>query len=78
MASVSSLDKDLSRMRLAKYTAQDSQEVKDWIGATLGEKLPAGDLMVVLKDGVILCKWVFPASRFPSYHHLSLSKTCKH
>ncbi|KAH8147959.1 uncharacterized protein LAJ45_08060 [Morchella importuna] len=56
MASVSSLDKDLSRLRLAKYTAQDSQDVKDWIGGILGETLPAGDLMVVLKDGVVLCK----------------------
>lgn len=46
-------------MRLAKYTPQDSQEIKDWIGDTLGEKLPVGDLMVVLKDGVVLCKWVF-------------------
>ncbi|KAH0615308.1 uncharacterized protein H6S33_000944 [Morchella sextelata] len=56
MASVSSLDKDLSRLRLAKYTAQDSQDVKDWIGGILGETLPAGDLMVILKDGVVLCK----------------------
>lgn len=77
MASVSSLDKDLSRMRLAKYTPQDSQEIKDWIGDTLGEKLPASDLMVVLKDGVVLCKWVFRLP-FPLLSHntkrLSLSR----
>lgn len=55
-------------MRLAKYTPQDSQEIKDWIGDTLGEKLPAGDLMVVLKDGVVLCKWVFQLP-FPLLSH---------
>lgn len=63
-------------MRLAKYTPQDSQEIKDWIGDTLGEKLPASDLMVVLKDGVVLCKWVFRLL-FPLLSHntkrLSLS-----
>ncbi|KAI5811760.1 hypothetical protein DFH27DRAFT_649060 [Peziza echinospora] len=57
MASVSSLDKDLSRMRMAKYTAKESSEVKDWISEVLGISLPDNkDLMEVLKDGVILCR----------------------
>lgn len=36
--------------------AQQKQELLDWIGAVLGEKLPAGPFEKVLKDGVILCK----------------------
>ncbi|PWW75740.1 hypothetical protein C7212DRAFT_344434 [Tuber magnatum] len=56
MASVSSLDRDLSRLRLGKYTPQASQEIKDWVTATLDENLGNEDLMVVLKDGTILCR----------------------
>ncbi|KAG0641763.1 hypothetical protein HOY80DRAFT_953318 [Tuber brumale] len=56
MASVSSLDRDLSRLRLGKYTPQVSQEIKDWITATLNENLGNGDLMLVLRDGTILCR----------------------
>ncbi|RPA96556.1 hypothetical protein L873DRAFT_1811164 [Choiromyces venosus 120613-1] len=56
MASVSSLDRDLSRLRLGKYTPQASQEIKDWITATLNENIGNEDLMVALKDGTILCR----------------------
>ena len=58
MASVSSLDKDLRNLRMSKYSPQAANEVRDWIEETLGEKLPAGDLLDALKDGVILCKCV--------------------
>ena len=57
MASVSSLDKDLARMRRSKYTPEAAAAVSTWIASTLGEPLPPGDLMVVLKDGVILCRY---------------------
>jgi hypothetical protein len=59
MASVTSLDKDLRKMRLEKYTPAAANEVKTWIEETLGERLPAGDLLEALKDGVALCKCVF-------------------
>ena len=58
MASVSSLDKDLRNLRMSKYSPQAANEVRDWIEETLGEKLPAGDLLDALKDGVVLCKCV--------------------
>ena len=58
MASVSSLDADMRRVRLDKYTPQAATEVKTWIEETLGERLPQGDLLDVLKDGVALCKFV--------------------
>jgi hypothetical protein len=56
MASVSSLDKDLRKMRLDKYTPQAANEVRDWIEGVLGERLASGDLLDALKDGVALCK----------------------
>ncbi|KAK3295611.1 uncharacterized protein B0H64DRAFT_359364 [Chaetomium fimeti] len=58
MASVSSLDKDLRKMRLDKYTPAAANEARQWIEEMLGERLPAGDLLDVLKDGVALCKLV--------------------
>ena len=58
MASVSSLDKDLRKLRLDKYTPSAANEVKAWIEGILGERLPAGDLLEGLKDGVALCKYV--------------------
>lgn len=58
MASVTSLDKDLRNMRLSKYTPKAANEIRDWIEEVLGEKLPAGDLLESLKDGVALCKSV--------------------
>lgn len=56
MASVSSLDQDMRNLRLSRYTPTASNETRAWIEETLGEKLPPGDLLEALKDGVALCK----------------------
>jgi hypothetical protein len=56
MASVTSLDKDLRRMRLDKYTPAATNEARQWIEEMLGERLQGGDLLEALKDGVALCK----------------------
>lgn len=58
MASVSSLDKDLRKLRLDKYTPAAANEAKSWIEGILGERLPSGDLLEALKDGVTLCRYV--------------------
>ncbi|GJC90988.1 transgelin [Colletotrichum liriopes] len=58
MASVTSLDKDLRKLRLDKYTPAAAKEVSSWIEGVLGERLPAGDLLEGLKDGVALCKLI--------------------
>lgn len=58
MASVTSLDKDLRRMRLDKYTPGAAREVREWIESVLGRSIPAGDLLEALKDGVALCNLV--------------------
>lgn len=66
MASVSSLDKDLRRLRLEKYTPAAADEARAWIEETLGEPLPSKDLLDGLKDGVALCKYAMrPRPRFP-------------
>lgn len=57
MASVSSLDQDMRRLRMDRYTPQAADEARNWIESTLGERLPAGDLLDALKDGVALCKY---------------------
>ncbi|ODH52216.1 hypothetical protein GX48_01532 [Paracoccidioides brasiliensis] len=59
MASVSSLDKDLRSMRLSRYTPQAANEIQEWIEEVLHEKLPKGDLLGLLKSGVILCRQVY-------------------
>lgn len=56
MASVTSLDKDLRRLRLEKCTPAATNEAREWIESILGERLPSGDLLESLKDGVALCK----------------------
>ncbi|KAL4725958.1 calponin [Fusarium chlamydosporum] len=56
MASVSSLDKDLRKMRLEKYTPAAANEARSWIEDILGESLSSSDLLEGLKDGVALCK----------------------
>lgn len=56
MASVTSLDKDLRKMRLEKYTPAAANEVRNWIESAIGERLPSSDLLEGLKDGVALCK----------------------
>ncbi|RAL08129.1 calponin homology domain protein [Aspergillus homomorphus CBS 101889] len=58
MASVTSLDKDLRNLRLSRYTPQAAAEIRSWIEEVLHEKLPAGDLLDALKDGVALCRLV--------------------
>ncbi|KAI9903375.1 hypothetical protein N3K66_002727 [Trichothecium roseum] len=58
MASVTSLDKDLRRVRLEKFTPAAANEVRDWIEEVLGERFSSGDLLESLKDGVALCKLV--------------------
>jgi hypothetical protein len=63
MASVTSLDKDLRKMRLEKYTSGAAKEAHSWIEETLGERLSSPDLLEALKDGVALCKYVIPSSR---------------
>jgi len=60
MASVSSLDKDLRKLRLDKYTPAAANEVRAWIESILGERLPGNDLLEGLKDGVALCKYERP------------------
>lgn len=57
MASVSSLDKDMRNLRLAKYTPQAANEVREWIEEVLGERIAAGDLLEALKDGSVLCRY---------------------
>lgn len=56
MASVSSLDQDMKKLRMDRYTPKAANEVRSWIEHVLGERLPSGDLLDALKDGVILCK----------------------
>jgi transgelin len=66
MASVASLDKDLRKLRLSKYTPQAANEVREWIQEVLHEKLPSGDLLDALKDGIILCKYEVYSLPFPA------------
>jgi hypothetical protein len=40
-----------------RYTPQAANEVRSWIEGTLGERLPAGDLLDALKDGTVLCRY---------------------
>ena len=56
MASVPSLDKDLRKLRLDKYTPKAVKEVRDWIEEILGERIQDGDLLEALKDGLVLCR----------------------
>ncbi|KJZ78925.1 hypothetical protein HIM_01698 [Hirsutella minnesotensis 3608] len=58
MASVTSLDKDLRKLRLDKYTPTAAAEARAWIEEVLGEKLASPDLLQGLKDGVALCKLI--------------------
>ncbi|KAL7627204.1 calponin [Parahypoxylon ruwenzoriense] len=58
MASVTSLDGDLRKLRLEKYTPAAANEARSWIEGVLGDRLPSNDLLDGLKDGVALCKLV--------------------
>ncbi|KAA8893666.1 hypothetical protein FN846DRAFT_501965 [Sphaerosporella brunnea] len=55
---MASLNKDLARSRRAKYSPDAAADVSNWLSSALGEPLPKGDLMDVLKDGTILCRLV--------------------
>ena len=57
MASVTSLDHDMRKLRLERYTPSAANEVKTWIEETLGERIQ-GELLDALRDGVALCKYV--------------------
>ncbi len=43
-------------MRLDRYTPQAAREVRDWIEEMLGDRLPNGDLLDALRDGLVLCR----------------------
>lgn len=58
MASVSSLDQDMRKARLDRYTPAAANEIRSWIESMLGQRIQSGDLMEALKDGVALCKYV--------------------
>lgn len=63
MASVSSLDQDMRKLRLDRYTPAAANEIRSWIESMLGSRLQTGDLMDALKDGVALCKYAQSAVR---------------
>lgn len=71
MASVSSLDKDLRKLRLDKYTPGAAKETLDWIEGALGKQLSSGDLLDAIKDGVALCQYVDRTTK-PNAYHLDL------
>ncbi|KAL1875203.1 calponin [Diaporthe australafricana] len=52
-----SLDRDLKRLRLGKFTPAAANEARAWIEGILGQRL-SGDLLESLKDGVALCKLI--------------------
>ncbi|EFW99457.1 CH domain containing protein [Grosmannia clavigera kw1407] len=56
MATVSSLDGDLRRLRLDKYTPAAAREAREWVESVLGEPLSGSDLLDGLRDGVALCR----------------------
>ncbi|KAG9249112.1 hypothetical protein BJ878DRAFT_571846 [Calycina marina] len=58
MASVTSLDKDMRKLRLDRYTPQAAKEARTFIEDALEEQLSKPDLIDSLKDGVALCKLV--------------------
>lgn len=65
MASVTSLDHDMRKLRLDRYTPAAANQVRSWIEDALGEPLAPGDLMDALKDGVALCKYAHPKPLLP-------------
>lgn len=60
MASVTSLDKDMRKLRLERYTPAAALEARTFIEEALGEPLAQKDLLEALKDGVALCKYDLP------------------
>ncbi len=43
----------------AKRDPNLDREAQEWVEAVIGEKFPSGSYEDALKDGVILCKYVF-------------------
>jgi hypothetical protein len=43
----------------AKRDPNLDREAQEWIEAIIGEQFPSGSYEDALKDGVILCKYVF-------------------
>ncbi|KAK9475725.1 calponin homology domain-containing protein [Lipomyces japonicus] len=58
MASVSNLDQDVAEIRRSKYDATSANNAKAWIEQILEESIGEGDLIDILKDGIVLCKLV--------------------
>ncbi len=54
----------------AKRDPNLDREAQEWIEALIGEKFPSGSYEDALKDGVILCKYVFILSLFSKHIHL--------
>jgi len=75
MASVTSLDQDMKRLRLGRYTPQAANEARTWIEESLGERLPPGDLLDALKDGTVLCRHVL--RKLHDKPALTTSQACK-
>ncbi|KAF1831733.1 hypothetical protein BDW02DRAFT_571708 [Decorospora gaudefroyi] len=65
MASVTSLDQDMRKLRMDRYTPKAANEVRSWIEEVLKERLPAGDVLDALKDGTVLCRLVNLATPTP-------------
>ncbi|KAF2706257.1 hypothetical protein K504DRAFT_438370 [Pleomassaria siparia CBS 279.74] len=71
MASVTSLDQDMKKLRMGRYTPQAANEARSWIEDILGERLPPGDLLDALKDGTVLCRYALlpnPGVKFKKSH----------
>jgi len=66
MASVTSLDSDMRKLRSSRYPPAAADSTRIWIEQTLGEKIATGELMLALKDGTILCRYV-------AINHVSLA-----
>jgi hypothetical protein len=74
MASVTSLDNDMRKLRLDRYTPQAANEVRTFIEESLGERLDGGDLLASLKDGVALCKYGLPSLCIVSFSCVHANK----
>lgn len=58
MASVSSLDQDMRRLRMERVTSEAENEVRTFIEQSLKTRLPEGSLFDSLRNGLILCEYV--------------------
>ncbi|TAQ86223.1 hypothetical protein B7494_g5439 [Chlorociboria aeruginascens] len=60
MASVTSLDSDMRKLRMERNTQLARNEIQAFIEESLGERIPTSDteFFLALKDGVVLCRLV--------------------